>query len=138
MSKLLILLTIIFVACSQNKKGIETSQKNKYVSLRTDTLNVVKLSDTLIIYEGTCRGCAYEGSTSFNISDSTGSIVLDQIKSTDNNSPDMNGGNISKNLILIPKKTGTISFIMYKFFKPPTNAEDSAKGATTYKLQINQ
>ena len=85
MSKLLILLTIIFVACSQNKKGIETSQKNKYVSLRTDTLNVVKLSDTLIIYEGTCRGCAYEGSTSFNISDSTGSIVLDQIKTTDNN-----------------------------------------------------
>lgn len=135
MQKLFILIAILAASCNQKKK--EPVSESKYVSLRTDTVNVVKLSDTLVIYEGTCRGCAYENSTSFSISDSSGTVELYHIDTEDNNPRDMDGGNISKNLILIPKKTGSATFTMYKFFDKPENAEDSAKGATAYSILVN-
>ena len=103
--------------------------------LLTDTLNVVKLSDTLVIYESTCRGCAYEGSTHFDISDSLGLVKLLNVVTIDNSSPDMAGGSISKDLILIPLKTGAATIKLYKFWEEQTTAKDSAR-FTSYKIEV--
>jgi len=128
------LVVILFFSCNNNKKAAVAIKETK-VSLRTDTLNVVKLSDTLIIYESTCRGCAYEQSTHFDISDSMGIVQLVTITTTDNNPPDMDGGNISKDLILVPLKTGTTTFRLYKFWKDLATAEDSAR-FTSYTIEV--
>jgi len=122
----LIVIVVCFLSCTNSNREAGTVKDNK-VSLRTDTLNVVNLSDTLAIYESTCRGCAYEQSTHFDINDSLGIIKLLAITTTDNNSADMNGGSVSKNLILVPTKTGTTTFKLYKFWKDGGTAEDSAR-----------
>jgi hypothetical protein len=124
-----------FFNCIHNKKK-EARQKDTKVSLRTDTLNVVKLGDTLIIYESTCRGCAYESSTAFAIKDSFDIVKLLNVETTDNNSPDMNGGSISKNLILVPARTGKTILKMYKFWKEvPSNMNDSLP-FTRYQIEV--
>jgi len=126
---------IFFVAsCNNHETKVETIKDNR-ISLRTDTINVVKISDTLVINESTCRGCAYEQSTHFDISDSMKLIRLQGIVTTDNNSSDMSGGNISKQLILLPINTGTTTIKLYKFWKQEETAKDSAN-AVPYKLEI--
>ena len=75
------------------------------------------MADTLVIYESTCRGCAYESSTAFAIKDSFDIVKLLTVETQDNNSQDMAGGNVSKNLILVPVKTGKTVLKMYKFWK---------------------
>jgi hypothetical protein len=105
------------MSCTGNEKKNETAKDNK-IALHTDTMNVVKLTDTLIIYESTCRGCAYENSTSFDIGDSMHIIKLQSIVTTDNNPEGMSGGNISKDIILVPQKTGTTIIKLFKFMKP--------------------
>jgi len=117
---------LLITACNNEEQKDEAKKDNK-ISLRSDTINVVTLSDTLVIHESTCRGCAYENSTSFDIGDSLNLIKLQSIVTTDNNSPDMAGGNISKKLILVPVKAGTTTIKLYKFWKEPATAADSAK-----------
>ena len=136
MKKLLLLAPAIglFLSCNNSKKEIKAKKDTK-VMLRTDTTNVVKLSDTLVIYESTCRGCAYEQSTHFEINDSLQIIKLLDVITTDNNSPDVDGGSISKDLILVPVKTGSTSFKLYKFWEKDTKPEDSAR-FTTYKIEV--
>ena len=124
-----------FFCCCTNAKKEVTEIKNNKVSLRADTTNVVKLTDTLIIYESTCRGCAYEGSTRFDIVDSLKIVKLVDVITTDNSSPGMNGGSISKDLILAPQKTGTTRFKLYKFWSEKTAAEDSAR-FRTYAIEV--
>ena len=72
----IVFVSIAFVSCTNSTKDVvdkdivvdkKDAVDNK-ISLRTDTINIVKLTDTLVIYESTCRGCAYEGSTNFGIS----------------------------------------------------------------------
>lgn len=138
MKKFLIPLTIITfiaIACNDKKKDNPTTKNDNKIALHSDTLNVAKLSDTLVIYESTCRGCAFEGSTRFSIADSLGIVALDQVETIDNNSPDMAGGSVSKNLIIIPKKVGTTTFKMYKFYKEPHSAEDSAN-FVSYTIEV--
>ena len=115
----------VLLLCCNNGSEKEAAQDNR-IYLRTDTLNVVKLTDTMVIYESTCRGCAYEGSTKFSVEDSLGVVKLQNIITSDGNSPDVAGGNISKVLVIVPQKAGTTSFKMYKFLDERTIAEDSA------------
>lgn len=134
--KFLVILTCLVVlagACSEHQKP--AAPKDNKVSLQRDTMNVVKLSDTLVIWESTCRGCAYEGSTHFDVTDSLGLIELSSIRTFDDNPSDMSGGNVSKQLILVPRKTGTTRIRLYKFWKEQPTAEDSAR-FTTYSLDI--
>jgi hypothetical protein len=128
------LLAIILICCTNPKKEVGDI-KDKRISLHADTINVVKLTDTLVIYESTCRGCAYEQSTHFDISDSLGVIKLLHVETTDNNSSDMAGGNISKDLVLIPLKAGATTIKLYKFWKEEATAKDSAN-FTSYKIQV--
>ncbi len=126
---------LVFLLCCTNAKKETVSVKETKVMLRTDTINIVKLTDTLIIYESTCRGCAYEKSTHFGINDSLDIIKLLNVITTDNNPADMDGGNISKDLILVPVKTGSTTIKLYKFWETDTPPEDSAR-FSTYKIDV--
>lgn len=130
-----IIVVVIFLACDNTEEEKSSSLKDNRISLRTDTLNIVKMTDTMIIYESVCRGCAYEGSASFGISDSLGIVELLHTETQDNNAPEMTGGNISKILILVPKKSGSTNMKQYRFLKEPATAADSAN-FTTYSIQI--
>lgn len=139
--KKIIFIPVIFFAFSscnntkQEKKGDKETIEDNRISLRSDTVNLVKTTDTMVIYESTCRGCAYEGSTNFGISDSLGIIKLDNVITKDNNSPDMDGGSISKTLVLVPVKTGITTIKIYKFWTQEKKAEDSAR-FTSYTIDV--
>jgi len=136
MKKLLLSAVIIgfLWSCNNAKKEVDSIKDTK-VMLRADTVNVVKLTDTLVIYESTCRGCAYEQSTHFEIKDSLDIIKLLNIITTDNNPQDMDGGSVSKDLVLLPVKTGSTIMKLYKFWGEETRAKDSAR-FTVYKIEV--
>lgn len=127
------IISLLFVASCSNKD--KEASANNWISLRADSINTVKLGDTLVIYESICRGCAYEGSTRFDIQDSLGIIKLVDIISTDNNSSDMAGGSISQDILLKPVRTGTTTIKLYKILSPDTAKEDSAQ-FRTYTITI--
>ncbi len=120
------------IACKPKDSRFE-ERFQKMKELRQDTLNMVKLSDTLIIFEGTCRGCQYEHD--FFIKDTADIISLVSIETKDYNPPDMDGGSMDKNIILKPLKTGKTTFKLYKFFGPERSAEDSAR-AINYPVEV--
>jgi hypothetical protein len=123
---------IIFTLFSCKEKAVK---KDTRFALRSDTLNTVKLSDTLVIFEGTCRGCEYENSTNFDIEDTTKNIQLLTIITIDNNPPDMAGGSVGKEIELVPTKTGKVNLKLYKFWTEEKTAEDSGK-AITYQIEV--
>lgn len=108
--------TIVYLSCTNAKKE-DVDAKDKKIALRSDTINVVTTTDTLVIHESTCRGCAYEQSTNFELEDTLGIVKLLDVITTDNNDPSMNGGNISKDLIIIPLKKGFTTAKLYKHWK---------------------
>lgn len=118
-----------------DKPAPDKSPVYQRVELRSDTLNRVKLTDTLVIYESVCRGCEYENSASFAIEDSLQLIELYNIETADNTPPDMDGGSLQKYILLVPKKTGTTRFKLYSFLEQPPTAEDSTR-FTEYSLEI--
>jgi hypothetical protein len=128
----LLFISIIIFSCTHHSKEVA----DKRIVLRTDTVNVVKLTDSLVIYESTCRGCEYEASTNFGISDSMNMIKLVDVITIDKNPPDMDGGSIRKDLVLVPAKTGTTVFKLYKFWAEEKTAADSAR-FSTYKIVVN-
>ena len=64
-------------------------------------------------------------------------IKLADIITTDNSPADMDGGSISKDLILVPEKTGTTIFKLYKFWTMEKTTKDSAR-FTPYKIEVKQ
>jgi hypothetical protein len=131
---LILIAVVFFLSCTNDKKQ-PAMLKDTKVSLHTDTLNVVKLTDTLVIYESTCRGCAYEASTSFEIKDSLDIIKLQTIITTDNSPADMAGGSISKDILLLPVKTGSTTIKLFKYWGPETKAKDSTR-YTSYSIDV--
>lgn len=134
---LIIIVSMIVLSCSNNSTDDKKQAADKRIALRFDTVNTVRLSDTLVIFESTCRGCAYEGSTSFGIVDSMEIIKLADVITIDNNSPEMAGGNVSKQVILVPLKTGVTNFRFYKFWDRPETAADSGM-FRYYKIEVKQ
>jgi hypothetical protein len=132
--KIFIPVMIIGLMASCNNATKETPV-DKRIVLRSDTVNVVKLSDTLVIQESTCRGCAYENTTGFEISDSLGIVKLNSIVTTDHNPATINGGSISKLLVLVPVKTGNTTFRLYKFWSGERTGKDSAT-AQIYSVEV--
>ena len=127
------LVSMAVISCTNNNKDVVDNK----ITLRTDTINTVKITDTLVIYESTCRACAYEISTNFAISDSMNIIKLADVITTDNSPPNMDGGSINKDLILLPIKTGTTNIKVYKFWMQEKTAADSAR-FTSYKIEVKQ
>ncbi len=128
------LFILFFSGCEHLKKHLFGSSDNK-IMLRKDTLNVVTMKDTMVIYESVCRGCAYEHSTHFDILDTTGIVALHNVLTTDNNPDNMDGGNVSKDLIIIPKKTGVTTIKLYTFSREIPEAKDSLY-FDTYKIDV--
>jgi hypothetical protein len=129
-----ILVSMAVISCNNNPKDVVTDNR---IALRTDTINIVKLTDTLVIYESTCRGCAYERSTNFAISDSMNMIRLMDVITTDNSPADMDGGSINKDLVLVPVKPGTTIMKLFKFWTEEKAAADSAR-FVSYKIEVKQ
>lgn len=100
--------------------------KKEHIVLQQNEINKVTLKDTLWITESTCRGCAYENSTSFDVEDTAGLVKLISIKTTDETSSSTDGGSISKTLILIPTAIGTTTIKQYKYYGEQMTAKDSA------------
>lgn len=126
----LILAGAIFFSCHSHDQA---KDRNK-VYLTKDKLNVAKLTDTLVISESTCRGCAYEYTTHFDIDDSLGLVRLDRIMTTDSNHQDTAGA-INKDLFLVPVRTGSTRIKLYKYYSQKPTAGDSAHYAV-YPVEI--
>ena len=105
------------------------------VVLEQGKTNSVKLKDTLWIAESTCRGCAFENSTSFDVEDTSGLVKLVSIKTTDDNASGSDGGSISKTLILVPTRTGTTTIKQYKYYGETMTAKDSGN-YKSYSIEI--
>lgn len=123
-----------FIACNNDKEK-PAKEKDNRVVLRTDSVNIITLSDTMLIYESICRGCKYEGSVRFEIADSAAVIKLLTVNTHDNNHRDVEGGNIAKELVLVPVKAGSTRMKLYKFLSPETIKEDSTR-YQTYTIEV--
>ncbi len=116
------LLIIMLIAC--NNKTVKQTTDNR-IYLHPDEINRVKLTDTLVILETVCRGCAYENSTEFLVVDSLGVIKLIDIVTKDNNAANVEGGSIGKTLILVPQKKGSTRLTVTKIPNPHSVPSDS-------------
>jgi hypothetical protein len=131
----LLLAGILLYSCKNKEKTANI--KDNRIYLHSDTLNVATMKDTMVIYESTCRGCAYEGSTAFVIKDSLNIVKLEGVETHDNNPEKMSGGNVSKTLVIVPLKTGSTTIKMYKFWKGvPSEMTDSIAPTATYKIEV--
>lgn len=128
---LLVCSGMILMSCADKK---EQPADNR-ITLMMDTINLLKLGDTAVIHESTCRGCEFEASTNFSIYDSVGIIKIVDVITTDNNPDNVEGGNIRKDIVLVPVKTGNTAIRLYKFWTEERTAKDSATFAT-YKIEI--
>lgn len=137
----IILASGTLMACKSGKKEspmpYQPQPVDSRVELRTDTLNLVKTTDTMVIYESVCRGCEYEHSAGFSVYDSLGLVELYTIETTDNNPPDVDGGSIQKKILLVPRKTGTTRLKLYSFLEQPPSAEDSTR-FSEYSITVQQ
>ena len=131
---LLLIASTFLYSCKDKEK--KAAKKDNRIYLHSDTLNVVKLSDTLVIAESTCRGCAVEGSTAFAIKDSLQIVKLDGVETYDNNPEGMTGGNVSKLLVIVPVKTGITNIKMYKFWKGVPSQMNDSLPFTVYKIEV--
>jgi hypothetical protein len=123
-----------FITCDNGKEEQKKKKDNRVV-LKTDSINTVTLTDTTLIYESICRGCKYEGSVRFEIEDSSGVIRLLTVNTNDNNSGGMSGGNVGKELVLVPVKAGSTKMRLYKLLSPETANQDSAR-YQTYTIEV--
>ena len=133
----IILLSIFLFGCEHLKKHFGGDNTDNKIMLKQDTVNVVTMKDSMVIYEDVCRGCAYENSTRFIIEDTAGVVALDHINTRDNNPDNVDGGNINKDLVIVPKKPGTTTIKLYKFWKEPPEASDSAN-FSQYKIEVRK
>jgi hypothetical protein len=135
----IILASGLLMSCNAGKKEKPSPDQPQpaysRVELRSDTLNLVKRTDTLVIDQSVCIGCAYEESASFSVHDSLGLVELYKIETVNNNPPDVDGGALDKHIILVPVKTGATRIRLYSFLEQPPTAEDSAR-FTDYTIQI--
>jgi hypothetical protein len=129
----LLFITSVIFSCTNHPKEIADNR----IVLKTDTINTVKLTDTMVIYQSICRGCEFEKSANFAISDSLNMLKLVDVITTDNNPAGMDGGNISKDLILVPVKAGVTSMKLYMFLTESRTAEDSTR-FDIYKIEVKQ
>lgn len=142
MKLFIFLLSVIgFTACqtaASKKNDKESNNPDKAtarIELRSDTSNVVKLTDTLFISESACRGCSDEYTPRFEISDSLDIIQLLKIETFDNNPPDTDGGSYEKRILLLPGKTGITTMKLYRFEGTDTAAKKPVR-VTSYSINV--
>lgn len=130
----LIAVLMVLISCTGTGTKKE-ERKNNWISLRSDSVSVVRLTDTLVIHESICRGCEYEGSVKFSIRDSLEMIKLLDVITNDGDSPDVAGGSVSKEIVLVPLRPGSTAIKLYKILAPKTAREDSAR-FSVYSIEV--
>ncbi len=125
---------LLFLVCCNSVSNKPKKEDHRVVLVR-DTMNTVKMTDTLVIGESVCRGCAYEGSIQFDIADSLHLVKLLAIETNDDHPSDMNGGYIGKTIVLAPVKPGTTTIRLYKIYSSKTAAADSLHPAS-YSITV--
>jgi hypothetical protein len=135
MKLLSLLVTISILASCKNADKKAGTTANNVVFLRSDTLNVIRITDSVVIAESTCRGCEFEESTRFSLYDSLSLVTLENVITTDNNPPDVSGGNVSKALVVLPLKEGKSIARLYKFYGEENPARDSAN-ARAFQIEV--
>jgi hypothetical protein len=104
--------------------------------LNETVINKVKITDTLFINASTCRGCAYENSTDFDVVDSAKIISLFAVKTIDVRNENVEGGNIAKEIILLPADTGTTTIKLVKSYQNSGKIDTS--NFTEYKISVSK
>lgn len=122
--------SVIGISACKYIKNAENpaSRFDHMVSVKYDSVTRLKMSDTLVIFENTCRGCAYENTTKFVLNDTTSVVKLYDIITEDNSPPNMSGGTITKILLITPQKPGKADVTLYKYYEQEMTARDSASG----------
>lgn len=128
---------LLLFGCEHLKKHLFGSNSDNKIMLKTDTLNSVTMKDTMFIYENACRGCAYEHSIHFSIEDTANVVALHDVITTDSNPENMDGGSVSKDLIIVPKKIGSTTIKMHKFSNDIPDAKDSTD-YTFYRVEVRK
>ncbi|MBK6936631.1 MAG: hypothetical protein IPH18_06895 [Chitinophagaceae bacterium] len=128
-------LIVTLIVCNSTKQS--DNFRNKRINLRTDTINVVKLTDTLQIWQSVCRGCADEFIPRFGISDSLNMIEVLRTETVDDNPPDVDGGSMSKFIVMMPRTTGTTTIKFYQFMGHINAAQDSSN-YTLYQITVKK
>ncbi len=130
----MLVLLIAVYSCNDGRYGKTKGKDNRQV-LHTDSINIVRLSDKLLIDESICRGCEYENSVRFSIRDSLEIVKLEKVITIDNSPPDMDGGYVSKEVMITPLNPGITTIRLYKILSSKTAKEDSAR-FKTYTIQV--
>ena len=129
---------IVITSCTNNSNNKGKNEKpDTRISLQADSIiNTVKLTDTLVIFDGTCRGCAVENSTNYTISDTGNIVKLATIKTIDNSPPDMDGGSVDKEIEIAPIKTGKTVMKFYKYYQGEDNTKNDTVFVRNYVIEI--
>ena len=119
----------VMFSCNDNRD-------DKKIVLHEDGINKVKITDTMLINASTCRGCAYENSTDFDVVDSAKIITLFAVKTIDDRNNNSDGGNIAKEIILVAADTGTTTIKLVKSYKD--SAAINSSNFTVYKIRVSK
>lgn len=130
----MLVLLIAVYSCNDGRYSKTKGKDNPQV-LHTDRINIVRLSDKLLIDESICRGCEYENSVRFSIRDSLEIVKLEEVITIDDSPPDMDGGYVSKEVMITPLKPGITTIRLYKILSSKTAKEDSAR-FKTYTIEV--
>jgi hypothetical protein len=123
-------LFIIIFACytllsCKNQETIKHDKVNG-ITLQSDSLNIVKLTDSLVIYETLCGGCNDDTMrASFDIQDSEGLLKAQEERTVSDRRPGKEDNPVLKTFILVPLNTGSTKLSVSKYWHQPGATEDS-------------
>src|SRR5574337_1182165 len=98
MTKYLMTVLILMTFGCNNTSQKTTTKSSDLIIMSPQGKNLAQMNDSLVIYETVCRGCEYEKSTHFEISDSMNLVKIVKIETLDHNSPGTEGGFMDKHI----------------------------------------
>jgi len=110
--------------------------RKDHIVLSENGINKVSMRDSLWVEAFTCRGCAYEHSTSFDVDDPARLVKLVSIKTANDKSTNTDGGSINKTLILVPTRTGKTTLKVYRFYD--TKQQQDSSDFKSYDIEIKK
>jgi hypothetical protein len=125
MTKFFILVFVLIAFSCNDTEQKKPAKASDLIIMTPQGKNVAQMNDSLVIYETVCRGCEYEKSTHFEISDSMDLVKIIKIETLDQNSHNTKGGFIDKHIYMVPLKPGQTKIKLYKFNTETPTAQDS-------------
>lgn len=107
--------------------------KDLRVPLFSEKENKVKITDTLVIFTSSCKGCASE--TTYKVYDSLGIIKQVDYKQIDLN-PDADGGSYSVELELLPLKEGKTKLKLFSYSNSYSDENSTVDSAYVSEFSV--